>query len=545
VQYAPQKQSIEKQKIARDNINAMENGKANTDLNMDGFRVCNIDSLIFGRERPDLSIVPTSDGFSFTAFNNPARLSQIADGVNDNDAASVGQVKDMISQSGNGSGNDAAANEKYFNIDYDGLVALKDVYRGFGLAGANVPYCISDKGVGVEGSQISELPERLVIPQNVNGENVTGFQIGAFAYNHRIKEVVLPSAVKVLPNGLFRESLYLKRVENTEQIEEIGSYTFSRTSIEEIRFPNLLTHKSYAFRYCSLLRLVDIGQVTTIQSYEFEFCEDLSEVLGGENVTKIYQRAFFGTRRLKSLPFLSNVTLVHDEAFFGSRCNFEDVYDAMVANGCEFKNYATYRQYNSTNYWNNVEPTPCKVPLNSLFHQKDPRWADHYIGNCVDENGERCTFAKNGCAFITLAEIYSALENVHFNSPEEFVTILESKGLMDLDYRNKTGWIQIANGLGYTTEHIIEMSSDNLKKVYTALKQGALIYRSVGTGTNSPNGGHAVLCYGVNSDGELLLSDTSQRRSDLGVYENHKSASAIYTHGSEECDVVIVKKKEQ
>ena len=433
--------------------------------------------------------------------------------------------------------------EQYFDIDYDGQVSMKDVYRGIGVAGTRAPYCVSNNGVGVEGSQFSEFPERLVIPQNIDGENVTGFQVGAFAYNHRIKEVVIPSNVKVLPSGLFRESLYLKKVENTEQIESVGPYAFAMTSIEEIRFPNLKELKSYAFQNCSLLRLIDIGQITTINQKEFEYCEDLAEVLGGENVTQIRIRAFFGTRRLKNLPFLLNVTSIGDEAFFGSRCNFEEVYDAMVENGCTFsEDAATYKQYNSTNYWNGVTPSPCKVPLNSLFHQKDPRWADHTIADSKDENGNPCTFAKNGCAFITLAEIYSAFENVPFDSPEEFVTVLESKGLMDLDYRYKDGWIQIANGLGYETEYISEMTSENLTTAYAALEQGALIYRSVGTGVNSPYGGHATLCYGVNSAGELLMSDTAQKRSDLGVYENHKSASAIYIHGSEECDVVIVKK---
>ena len=144
-----------------------------------------------------------------------------------------------------------------------------------------------------------------------------------------------------------------------------------------------------------------------------------------------------------------------------------------------------------------------------------------------------------------MAEIYSAFEDVHFDSPEEFVPILEERNLTQYDYRYRDTWCQIANGLGYQTEYISTMTSENLKKVYDALKDGALVYRSVGTGEDSPDSGHATLCYGVNKYGELYISDTSQKRSDLGVYENHKSASAIYTHGSEECDVVIVKKKEE
>jgi hypothetical protein len=38
------------------------------------------------------------------------------------------------------------------------------------------------------------------------------------------------------------------------------------------------------------------------------------------------------------------------------------------------------------------------------------------------------------------------------------------------------------------------------------------------------------------------MSDTSEHRYEIGIYENHKSAWHIYKHGSEECDCVIVKK---
>ena len=54
-------------------------------------------------------------------------------------------------------------------------------------------------------------------------------------------------------------------------------------------------------------------------------------------------------------------------------------------------------------------------------------------------------------------------------------------------------------------------------------------------------GGHVVLCYGVNSAGELLIADSAPSRSKIGIYENHKSASHIYTQGSTACDVVIVR----
>lgn len=433
---------------------------------------------------------------------------------------------------------------KYFDIDYDGIISLKPEYRGNATETyvTKYPFSKSDNGVDKEGSKISELPERIVIPQNVNGEQVTGFQKGMFCHNHRIKEVVLPSNVKSINNGMFREAIHLKKVENTEQIESIGSGAFSWTRVEEVRFPNLKTLGSNSFLNASCLRLIDIGNITSIGASTFQYCENLSEVLGGNSVTTINRVAFMGTRRLKNLPFLANVTSIGDLAFFSSRCDFEGAYSTMVANGCTFGTNATYKQFNDTDYWSSTTFTPCKNSLKSLFHQRDPRWANKNIANYVDENGQPCTYGSNGCAFVTLAEIYSAFENVHFDSPEEFVQILNNKGLLQYDYRYRTQWCQIANGLGYQTELISPMTKEGLQKVYDALAQGALIYKSTMSGTNV-DGGHATLAYGINTDGEMLISETSMRCDEIGIYENHKNAWHIYKHGSTECTAVIVKKQ--
>lgn len=438
----------------------------------------------------------------------------------------------------------------YFEIDVDGLISLKPEYRGdstdYYVNTGKYTFSESDRGIGYEGSKISELPERLVIPDNVNGEMVTGFQKAIFCCNKKIKEVVLPSSVKAISNGMFREAIHLEKVENTEQIETIGTAAFSHTRIEEIRFPNLATLGNQVFYNCSCLRLIDIGKITAIGSSVFFLCENLSTVIGGENVKTIGNFAFHATRRLKKLSFLSNVTKISGGAFFSSRCDFEDVYPTMSDD--VFEGTATYKQFNTTDYWSEVlqnkQYTACKNPLNTVFHQLDPRWANKQIGNLFDEEEQPLTYGYNGCALIVLAEIYSAFEKVHFDSPEEFTQILESKGLL-LDYRYPAGWMAMAEGLGYTVEFIDTMTKENLIKIYDALAEGALVDRSIGVikdGAIQVTGGHAILAYGVNSDGELLTANSSPRCYELGIYENHKAAWHIYQHGSEICNAVIVKK---
>ena len=449
--------------------------------------------------------------------------------------------------------------EKYFDIDDDaGLVSLKLEYRGIGTS--DTGFSVSDRGQGNEGSKIAELPERLVIPQTIGGVNVTGFQKCTLGFNHRIKEVVIPETVESLPNGLFFDSFNLKKVEGTEQITSIGTYTFRGTSIESIRFPNLTTLGIGAFRECSLLRLVDIGQITTISNQAFLDCDNLSTVLGGAGVTSIGDTAFVRTRRLKGLPFLSNVTSVGGGAFYKSRCNFEKVYEKMVENGCSFGTNATYKQFNTKDgayfdYWSEwfseKKYTPCETPLKSLFHQQNPLWANLKISPAItNREGQPVSLADGGCAFMVFAEIYSAFEDVHLDSPLDFKKILDTRvpGWDSESINNGARIKVLAEKLGYTATHYTTIQLESqLDNIYNALKDGALIYRTVGNGDGVTDGssvkdGHAVLCYGVNADGELLIADSNSHNYRIGIPECHKSASHIYTHGSYECDVVIVRK---
>lgn len=443
---------------------------------------------------------------------------------------------------------------KYFDVDYDGIISLKPEYRGnptneSGIP-ANYPYAISDNGAGVDGSKIAELPERIILPDNVNGEQVTGFVKGMFSYNNKIKEVVLPSNVKTIINGMFYGAIHLEKVENTEQIESIKPSAFRLTRVRELHFPNVTEIGVNAFDNCSCLRVINIGKVTEIKSKAFRYCENLVEVLGGSNVTKIAAAAFAGTRRLKNLPFVANVKNVGSGAFWSSGCDLEN-----LPSDCAFGSYATYKQYVEspdpyTEYWEGVDYTPCKNPLNSLFHQKDPRWADKQIGDYVKADGTPLCW-NSGCALIVMAEIYSAFENVQLNSPEEFYEILEEKGLVGLNYRSEPDELcQLIQGLGYEAEYISKITTETLSTIYEALAEGALLYKITMAGLPDvltdldvrARSGHAMLGYGINSNGEMLTADSSMHCSDVGIYENHKTAWHIYKQGTPETDVIIIRK---
>jgi hypothetical protein len=95
--------------------------------------------------------------------------------------------------------------------------------------------------------------------------------------------------------------------------------------------------------------------------------------------------------------------------------------------------------------------------------------------------------------------------------------------------------------LGYDVEFISVVDKDSLQRAYNALAEGALLYKSTLT-PGKDYGGHAMLGYGINSKGEMLISDSSMHCYKIGIYDNHKAAWHIYKHGSDNCDIVIVKK---
>ena len=424
---------------------------------------------------------------------------------------------------------------KYFDINHDGIVSLKPKYRG-DVASGTYSYAVSDNDVGNAGSKNNELPENIVVPEVIGTTAVTGFQEGTFQHNRRIKSLVIPKSVTTLPKAFVRDAYNLETLEGTDNVTHVDNTAFTYCGIKKLSFPSLKTLGNSVFGMSPNLVVVDIGNnITELPKNTFTQCCNLSCVVGGSKITTIRESAFYLTRRLRNLPFLSQVTSIEKNAFFDSRVNFENVYDTLVANGCTFGTNATYKQVqNGNDYWSGVAYTPCENPIKASYHQKDPRWVNLQIGEF-----EGITYGGNGCAYVTGTEIYNTFEN-DSKTPPEFVAMLQEKGLASISMRNREGFTQVMNGLGYQAEFITIIGSD-LAKVYQALKDGALLYLSHMIIGNT-SGGHATLCYGINDIGEMLISDSDSPLRYIEIYTNHTSSKQIYAIGDSNIDVVIVKK---
>lgn len=431
---------------------------------------------------------------------------------------------------------------KYFDIDYDGIISLKPEYRG-ASDNDTFAYSISDKGLNVAGSKASELPKRIVIPEIIGNTAVTGFQEATFYKNERLKELRLPNGIKTLPKAFCFHAKNLHTIENTEKIEVLGGGAFGTTSIKKAFFPNAKQFNASCFSKCALLTVVDIGNITEIPNQCFMGACNLSAVFGGDYVTSVGKYGFLGTRRLRNLSFISNLNSLSEYAFMGSRVTLDN-----LPSTCTVGTYSTYKQYNNgVDYWSGCTYTPCETPLLTLFNQNNPLWVGLNVGN-------NDTKYSQGCGTIVGAEIYSALEGVEFSTPKDFEAVLASidPTLLDKDMGYSTQAVEIFEALGYSVDYYsivdngaitnCEITNSPLQKIYDALADGALLYKCISTYTGI-NGGHVVIGYGVNEIGELLVADSDNTLSDLGIYKSLKYSMPLQALGTANCDIIVVQKK--
>ena len=140
-------------------------------------------------------------------------------------------------------------------------------------------------------------------------------------------DVVIPETYRGLPvteikSYAFRNCSSLTSVEIGNGVTSIGSYAFqSCDSLTSIEIPDSVTSiGDYAFSDCSSLTSVVIGDsVTSIGDYAFWFCDSLTSVVIGDSVTSIGVRAFSNCSSLTSVVIGDSVTSIGYGAFSGCR----------------------------------------------------------------------------------------------------------------------------------------------------------------------------------------------------------------------------------
>ena len=421
-------------------------------------------------------------------------------------------------------------NEIFFDINSSGVISLKTAYRGKGKA--DLPYSVSDTGAGNNGSGIDKLPERIVIPERINGIAVTGYQPGMFYYNYQVKEIIFADGVKAIPDSFCADAHNLTSIKNTEHIEHIGSTAFSPTRIKKAMFPNLKTCEDKAFFICSYLTVADIGKIVNIPAQMFCQCLSLVSVYGGENVTTVGNLAFLYTMSLTNAPFLNNgkITSFGSRAFWQTRLQFD--WDSLGLNFTA-ANLETPVVDNESDYWSVFENpaseyykayTPCRNPSGKMFATRNPEWISKvYLNTGIVY--QKC------CNLMCIAFIYAAFEGVELTSPVQFAeeVIAKHTELKTLDPQKQNAIKTIIEELGYIddfhemyiddsgTDTGNRITSEDLKRIYDTLKNGGYVILAKGTSSKT-DGGHSVVLYGVNDKGEVLVADSDTSNYMLKEY---------------------------
>lgn len=121
--------------------------------------------------------------------------------------------------------------------------------------------------------------EILEIPDNFGGLAVNVIHDESFAYNYKIKEVIIPGSVKSIRKWAFSNQVFRKITLN-EGLEYIGELAFIQCDFDEIILPkSLLTIDDSAFLKCRRLRKVSIlNENVTMAKNAFKDCYNLEEI---------------------------------------------------------------------------------------------------------------------------------------------------------------------------------------------------------------------------------------------------------------------------
>ena len=177
----------------------------------------------------------------------------------------------------------------------------------------------------------------VTIPMHINGEMVIAIGNNAFERNNYIEKVVVPNTITSIGSNVFSNCLVLEELVIPSSVTTIGSNTFdncvslSRINSEidgQINLPsNLAVISSYLFNKCLSIKEVNIGKVTTIQSYAFSDCTNITkfnsttdkELIIPNGVTAISEYAFQNLSLIEKIVVSDTVELIENGSFKG--CN--------------------------------------------------------------------------------------------------------------------------------------------------------------------------------------------------------------------------------
>ncbi|MBQ7547246.1 MAG: leucine-rich repeat protein [Clostridia bacterium] len=214
----------------------------------------------------------------------------------------------------------AASYEKYFGKDENMLYLSRSAFPGHLDHFQSLISAVSESGVCEGHAAYDHFSYRIVknecvitgytgtgdtlyIPESISGYPVTTIGESAFAGNSSIKKVILPSSVRRLCLGAFRET-GINRIELPSTVIEVQTACFRDCKyLEYASFPDGIAYLAEAlFRGCEQLkRFVAPSTVERMEEAVFRNCSSLEEVVLPDSLQSMTEGGFYGCRSLRRL----------------------------------------------------------------------------------------------------------------------------------------------------------------------------------------------------------------------------------------------------
>ena len=153
----------------------------------------------------------------------------------------------------------------------------------------------------------------VVIPEVIDGYNVTVIAYRAFYECTTIKEIKIPQTVTRIADEAFKSCTSLAKINLPDSVTSIGWSAFNGCkSLTSVTIPNSVTYLDmYAFYGCESLTSVTIGKgLTSIGQDVFGDCASLSSITIPDSVTGIGFSAFNGCKSLTSITIPDGVEYI-------------------------------------------------------------------------------------------------------------------------------------------------------------------------------------------------------------------------------------------
>ena len=189
-------------------------------------------------------------------------------------------------------------------------------------------YNVIDDGIEITGCA-GTCPSDLVIPEVIDGYNVTRIGYGAFQ-DSSLSSVTIPDSVTSIGTYAFYGT-ELTSITIPESVTSIGQYAFKNTHITAINIPSSLTAIGRdAFNGMNITS-IDIPNTVTSIGYGAFQDSSLSSVTIPDSVTSIGTYAFYGTA-LNTVKFLGNRPEINSNSF-DNISNLENIFYCRGKNG--------------------------------------------------------------------------------------------------------------------------------------------------------------------------------------------------------------------